>query len=108
MDDRIDKTIDRTDSVTLTCRNHRHLRWWTKNIGHIGARSIHFRGDASRPGYHPAPFWGDYLRHLEEGNLTNPDTGERITTRDELEFRFLQEGLVVECDCPLRDLEVLQ
>ena len=28
--------------ISLTCRNHRELRWMTKNIDYIGARSIFF------------------------------------------------------------------
>jgi hypothetical protein len=30
--------------VLLTCRNHPHLRWNTKNIAPIGARNIFFQG----------------------------------------------------------------
>lgn len=30
--------------IALTCRNHPELRWHTKNISHIGARSIFFAG----------------------------------------------------------------
>jgi hypothetical protein len=30
--------------ITLTCRNHPHLRWSTKNIDFIGARSIFYFG----------------------------------------------------------------
>jgi len=28
--------------VALTCKNHPHLRWSTKNIAPIGARNIYF------------------------------------------------------------------
>jgi hypothetical protein len=30
--------------IRLTCRNHPHLRWSTKNIDYIGARSIFYTG----------------------------------------------------------------
>ncbi len=43
-DDRIDKTTPRGQMLTLTCKNHTDLRWWTKNIDCIGARSIFFQG----------------------------------------------------------------
>ncbi len=43
-DDRINKQIDRTMSVHLYCEDHPDLRWSTKNIGGIGARSIFFHG----------------------------------------------------------------
>lgn len=48
-DDRIDKTIDRTDSATLRCANHPNLRWHTKNISYIGARSIFPMGEIVEP-----------------------------------------------------------
>lgn len=41
----IDPNVDPTGKVTLTCRNHPALRWRTKNIGWIGARSIFFDGN---------------------------------------------------------------
>jgi hypothetical protein len=41
-DDRIDKTVDRTVKVALQCLNHPDLRWHTKNISHIGARTIFY------------------------------------------------------------------
>jgi hypothetical protein len=30
--------------IDLTCRNHTDLRWSTKNIDYIGARSIFYHG----------------------------------------------------------------
>lgn len=41
-DDRITKKAPRGQHIALTCRNHPDLRWSTKNISHIGARSIFF------------------------------------------------------------------
>ena len=40
---KIDESVTDTH-VTLTCKNHPHLRWYTKNVDHIGARSIFFQG----------------------------------------------------------------
>jgi len=31
--------------IPLACRNHPHLRWSTKNIAPIGARSIFYKSD---------------------------------------------------------------
>lgn len=31
--------------IALRCKNHPHLRWSTKNIAPIGARSIFFSGN---------------------------------------------------------------
>lgn len=69
--------------VPLMCINHTHLRWHTKNIDWIGARSIFFSGDKSRPGYLPYVY----------GPVT-----------DDVEYELLIGGLVVECDCPISDL----
>jgi len=41
-DQRIVPTAGHGEMIYLTCKNHRHLRWMTKNIGYIGARSIFF------------------------------------------------------------------
>lgn len=30
------------EHINLTCKNHPHLRWNTKNINNIGARTIFF------------------------------------------------------------------
>lgn len=40
-DDRISKAYG-YHSVTLTCVNHSDMRWSTKNIGYIGARTIYY------------------------------------------------------------------
>lgn len=38
----IDPTQPYGQHIALTCKNHRDLRWSTKNIGWIGARSIFY------------------------------------------------------------------
>jgi len=38
----IDKTQPEGAHIELTCRNHPNLRWTTKNIDFIGARSIFY------------------------------------------------------------------
>lgn len=38
----IDPTQARQSHVFLTCKNHPELRWFTKNIDCIGARSIFY------------------------------------------------------------------
>lgn len=42
VDDRITKSAPYGQHIALTCRNHPELRWSTKNIMFIGARSIFF------------------------------------------------------------------
>lgn len=42
--DTIDPAQPWGQHIALTCRNHPELRWHTKNISHIGARSIFFAG----------------------------------------------------------------
>jgi hypothetical protein len=44
-DDRIVKYIDRTSSAVLKCEAHPHLRWHTKNISFIGARTVFYYPD---------------------------------------------------------------
>lgn len=38
----IDKTRPEGAHIPLTCINHPDMRWFTKNIDYIGARSIFF------------------------------------------------------------------
>lgn len=42
LDDRIITGAPYGQHIALTCRNHPHLRWSTKNIAPIGCRSIFF------------------------------------------------------------------
>lgn len=44
-DDRIVTWAERGAHIPLTCVNHPELRWSTKNISFIGARSIFFDGN---------------------------------------------------------------
>lgn len=48
MDDRITKKEPRGKHIELYCVNHPEKRWSTKNISHIGARTIYYnlQGDA--------------------------------------------------------------
>jgi hypothetical protein len=48
-DDRICKNCER-GHIGLTCKNHPNLTWSTKNISHIGARSIFFFGAKAEDG----------------------------------------------------------
>lgn len=41
-DYRIITTAKYGEHIELRCKNHKDLRWSTKNIDHIGARSIFF------------------------------------------------------------------
>lgn len=54
--------------ITLTCRNHPELTWHTKNIDHIGARSIFFNGWDK--GLTECPCSARYLMVLKPGTAT--------------------------------------
>lgn len=41
-DDRITKKAPYSRHIALTCKNHPDKRWSTKNIDHIGARTIFY------------------------------------------------------------------
>lgn len=41
-DDRITVHAARGDHIALTCVNHPNMRWSTKNLGYIGARTIFY------------------------------------------------------------------
>jgi hypothetical protein len=41
----IDPTQPEGQHIQLTCKNHPELRWFTKNIDFIGARSIFYDFD---------------------------------------------------------------
>ncbi len=41
-EDRICIEHERNEHIELACKEHPHLRWGTKNISHIGARSFFF------------------------------------------------------------------
>lgn len=42
MDDRICKGHKRYERISLTCPKHPGLEWGTRNIDHIGARTVYF------------------------------------------------------------------
>lgn len=46
-DGRITDKVEYGRHISLTCRNHPDLRWSTKNIDFIGARSIFYYGSAT-------------------------------------------------------------
>lgn len=48
-DDRITKKAAYGQHIALTCVNHPSKRWSTKNISHIGARSIFYNLDHDHP-----------------------------------------------------------
>jgi hypothetical protein len=98
-DDRIVKTVSRTSKILLCCEDHPHLRWYTKNIGYVGARNFFFAGDASRPGYRVFP-WGALPDQITQ------DDGS-VITRDEMEFELLLDGWVTECSCPSNKLRIV-
>lgn len=39
---KLDDNVEYGRHIRLTCKNHPHLQWSTKNIAPIGARSIFF------------------------------------------------------------------
>lgn len=47
--DRIVDWADYGEKIDLTCRNHPDLRWSTKNILYIGARTIFFDHEMTEP-----------------------------------------------------------
>lgn len=51
-DDRITPTAPRGQHIDLSCRNHPTLRWRTKNLEYIGARTIFFNLERT-PGMEP-------------------------------------------------------
>lgn len=83
MDDRIIETIPYGQHITLTCRKHPDLRWSTKNISHIGARSLFFDGDGR-------PEFGIIGRDEETGRLGK--------------FYKGATEKVLECECSLVNL----
>jgi hypothetical protein len=105
-DDRIDQTVERTDKVMLTCVNHPDLRWMTKNISHIGARSIFFRGSVTdeRPAW---PFGSLDLVKLTRNLLAQEDVTQEKLVALVTDTVHAQKHYVVECSCPMADLIVV-
>lgn len=120
-DDRITKTMSRTAHISLTCVNHPRMRWNTKNIGGIGARSIRFDGERQDDGsFKPGTMYGGnpvtMLRNALNGknyfddSLESPN-GLGITTWEGvLDFvagvAHDMEKYSFECSCPASDLVV--
>ena len=52
----------RWEHITLRCRRHPELRWSTKNISHIGARSIFYDWRPDAPPECPCPI--SQLEHV--------------------------------------------
>lgn len=104
-DDRILKNHERGAHIALTCRNHPNLRWTTKNIGFIGARSIFFAGSVEegkrRDGFNVADPFTTIKRWLDEGIIKDFED-LRATVQSYKEM--MDEGVVYECVCPGSDL----
>lgn len=102
-DDRIDKTKERGVHISLRCKNHPNLRWSTKNIGWIGARSIFFASS----NFPTRPEWVLnilFANRYGDGDYANPQDIIHDLTTDGSSGRPL---CVVECACPVSDLVVL-
>lgn len=115
--------------IPLTCENHPELRWHTKNISPIGARSIFFAGTTEvdpetgeRKQAYMGPWldWKDELKaYLDDVNpyarhmygFEQPLEGDtpRMNSLDDVQEwidgrRAIEERFVVECKCPVSDL----
>jgi hypothetical protein len=75
-----DKIDDKQDATCLlTCVDHEHMVWSTKNLGFIGARSIFMRGLLTKQGYYIGPITA--AKGLEcdcPVSLLRPMTAEEI------------------------------
>lgn len=119
----ISSKVESTDHVSLTCRNHPDLRWMTKNIDYIGARSIFFRGGWSTV-IPFAPVWKDAFP-MEASPVTilkarlsgiNPYTNQPMPDaepyrwEDVVKFvewvQSLESEYTFECDCKFSELIV--
>lgn len=117
-DDRITRKVPGAGThVILTCRNHQHLRWTTKNISPIGCRNIFFAGVNDR---HTGPQeYNEFipsrraaLKMLADGHLVDrkdPNHGIMKNTPDSVaqvnaRYDVLEKQFVFECDCPGSDL----
>lgn len=104
-DDRILKNHDRGAHIALTCRNHPNLRWTTKNIGRIGARTIFFAGTKEEGKRTNSMFPGDPFetikRWLKEEIIKDFD--DLLGTVQGFKEQ-IDQGVVFECTCPATDL----
>lgn len=116
------------EHIPLTCDNHPHLRWYTKNIAPIGTRGIFFAGSTER-GERKQPFHGllnwkfdlearmrglnpyalanGYEEVLDEGDLEPINSFEALERWVEWR-RYVLDNYAVECDCPVADLIPLE
>jgi hypothetical protein len=86
-EDTIDPEQPWGEHIMLTCKNHPNLRWHTKNISYIGARSIFFSGG--------------YIDVVDD---TTPRT-------DDIKFKRVWASAMSglhECKCGIGSLEVLK
>jgi len=106
MDDRIDQKRERGTHIPLRCVNHPDLRWTTKNIGFVGARSILFAGDVNggKPSMAVAPPERQLEKWMEDGFIRT--LGDMWDFAAYVEHQ-LAGGYVFECDCPVSDLEAV-
>lgn len=117
-DDRITRKVPGAGThVMLTCRNHLHLRWTTKNISPIGCRNIFFagqneRGDGTKEYNEFIVPRRTALKMLAAGELVNRKTGDGSIMENTPEnvawvnarYDGLEQKYVFECDCPGSDL----
>lgn len=110
-DDRITKKAGRTAHINLICRNHPKLHWHTKNISHIGARSIFFSGEDGKKNHHGMMISrSQAFKLLEKGDLLQ--NGELVKDTDEKRaelsayFDKVEQEYGFECACPITDLRL--
>lgn len=72
MDSRLTSKAPYGQHVELTCKNHPHLRWSTKNIAPIGCRKIFF----DLMGQHLGPECDCSLKNLVVVPIEGPDVPE--------------------------------
>ena len=68
-DDRICKKHKRGQHIALACKNHPHLRWSTKNISNIGARTIFYSLMPDDPKESECPCSAGELFHVCDESL---------------------------------------
>lgn len=107
IDFRIDNSIPYGEALALTCRNHPNLRWQTKNIDWIGARSIFFLGGVDEE--------GNKVRADDRMGIIHSIIGTKYVIDAQFAFQrwvdgfyfAVQDGMVWECPCSIRDLIIL-
>jgi hypothetical protein len=102
-DDRIDKTKERGVHISLRCKVHPHLRWHTKNIGWIGARSIFF-ASATFPIKAEVALQPIFSDRIWSGKHMSPKTLVESLMKTDDDGNLVN---VVECPCSVGLLEVV-